>query len=488
MALKVLMLRKRIDDAKKRLEALRSKSGDYDKRAKELEAAINEAATPEEQKTVEELVATYDTERAAYDQEVTDLEATIASDETELAELEKEQDPPTQSPAPTGNGGQPSGVEPPPVTTNTTIQRGDMHTMNYRNKILANIRSRQGLMQREDVAAFVSTARDHIVNKRDITGVGLLLPTVILGILRDNVAEYSKLYKHVNAQYITGTGRVGVMGTVPEAVWTEMCAKINELSLSFGVVDADGYKVAGYFALCNATAEDTDEELLASIIDALGKSIGIALDKAILYGTGTKMPMGIVTRLVQTTKPSTYPANAPAWKDLHTSNVKSISAANSTGTKLFQEILKATGNAKGEKSNGNKFWVMNEATLNALKAEALSINAAGAIVSGMENTMPVIGGAVETLSFVPDNVIIGGYGDLYLLIERQEARITSSEHVRFLEDQIVWKGTARYDGKPVVPEGFVAIGINATTPNATMTFAADAANTPPSQPENSDNT
>ena len=32
MALKVLMLRKKIDDAKKRLEALRSKGGDYDKR------------------------------------------------------------------------------------------------------------------------------------------------------------------------------------------------------------------------------------------------------------------------------------------------------------------------------------------------------------------------------------------------------------------------------------------------------------------------
>jgi hypothetical protein len=38
------------------------------------------------------------------------------------------------------------------------------------------------------------------------------------------------------------------------------------------------------------------------------------------------------------------------------------------------------------------------------------------------------------------------------------------------------KGTARYDGKPSIAEGFVAIGIAGTTPNATMTFAADAAN------------
>ena len=50
----------------------------------------------------------------------------------------------------------------------------------------------------------------------------------------------------------------------------------------------------------------------------LGQSIGLALDKAIVYGTGVKMPLGIVTRLAQASKaegcpelctrsPKTYP-------------------------------------------------------------------------------------------------------------------------------------------------------------------------------------
>ena len=39
------------------------------------------------------------------------------------------------------------------------------------------------------------------------------------------------------------------------------------------------------------------------------------------------------------------------------------------------------------------------------------------------------------------------------------------------------KGTARYDGVPVIAEGFVAIGVNSVTPDATMTFAEDEANT-----------
>ena len=106
----------------------------------------------------------------------------------------------------------------------------------------------------------------------------------------------------------------------------------------------------------------------------------------------------------------------------------------------------------------------------------MSVNAAGVIVSGIDGTMPIVGGVAEVLDFIPDNVIVGGYGSLYYLAERQETRIASSEHALFLQDQTVYKGTARYDGKPVVPEGFVVIGIKGVTPTAEMTFAPDTAN------------
>ena len=98
------------------------------------------------------------------------------------------------------------------------------------------------------------------------------------------------------------------------------------------------------------------------------------------------------------------------------------------------------------------------------------------IMGGVMPVPAVCGGAIETLDFIPDNVIIGGYGDLYLLAERAGTTLAQSEHVRFIEDQTVFKGTARYDGVPVIPEAFVAIGIGGTKPTATMTFAEDTAN------------
>ena len=97
-------------------------------------------------------------------------------------------------------------------------------------------------------------------------------------------------------------------------------------------------------------------------------------------------------------------------------------------------------------------------------------------MTGVFDRMPIIGGIIEVLDFVPDDVIIGGYFDVYLLAERAGQKFATSEHVRFLQDQTVMKGTARYDGQPAIAEAFVAIGINNTTPDADMTFAPDDAN------------
>jgi len=107
----------------------------------------------------------------------------------------------------------------------------------------------------------------------------------------------------------------------------------------------------------------------------------------------------------------------------------------------------------------------------------MSISAAGAIVTGQQNTMPIVGGDIVIVDDVPDDVIIGGYGKLYTVGERQTKTFSMSEHVRFLQNQTVFKGVARYDGKPAIAEGFVAIGINGNTPTAAnVTFAADKAN------------
>lgn len=463
--LRALMLKRQIDGAKKELEALREKEEGFAKREAELASDIEEVETAEQEEAVKDEIEKFESEKAENAEAQKELEERVAGLESELADVESKAEQAVAPEVP---------VEPEART------KEDYIPMTKRDKMFGStVQERDALFQREEVQAWIGEVRSAIKEKRALTNVGLTIPKVFLGVLRQNIDQWSKLYKHVNVRQISGDGREVIMGAYPEAVWTEACGILNELDLGFADVEVSSYKLGGFFTVCNAVLEDSDLDLAAELITALGQAIGKALDKAILFGTGTKMPLGFFTRLAQTEQPADYPANARPWVDLHQSNVKVIGASSaSEGIALFKSFVKDAAAAKGKYSRGAKVWAMNEKTYTHFKAEAMSVNAAGAIVSGFDGRMPVEGGIVEVLDFIPDDMIFGGYLDLYLLAERSATKFAQSEHYKFVEDKTVIKGTARYDGVPVIAEGFVAIGINNTTPSAgSISFVADDANT-----------
>lgn len=459
MALKALMLRKKISEATKKLEELRAKDADFEKREAELEAAIEEAETDEEKEVVEAEIDEFEKEKKENEEAKINLEKVIADLEADLDEQETEEQDEEEE-------------EPEEEKREVKIE------MVTRDKL----RIDEHFVKREDVKAFIDETRACMKEKRALTNVGLTIPTVMLELLRENIENYSVMYNLVNVKAVSGEARQVIMGGIPEGVWTDCCANLNELDMIFYDEEWGCWKVGGFYAICDATLEDSDINLANEMIRAIGLAIGFALDKAILYGTGTRMPLGVMTRLAQTSEPEGYPATARPWVDLHETNIKSI-AASVTGVELFQELLLASSASKSRYGNGVKTWVMNETTKATLQAQAMSVNASGVIVSGVQNTMPVIGGNIVELNFLPDNVILGGFYNLYTLVERAGKKFATSEHVRFLQDQTVFKGTARYDGSPLIPEAFVAIGINGVTPDATMTFAPDVANETTTEPE-----
>ena len=467
MALKALMLRKRIDLKNREMASVRDQLDALKQREDELARAIDEVQQEEEQAAVQEAVDQLIEEKENLVKSAEELDAVIKELEQQLAEAEEQQDP-EAAPAPEAPAQEQENER-----SHSVMIKRDSFRATLRNR-LADI------VTRDDVKDYLGKVRTAQMEKRAINNVGLTLPEVLLGLLKENVENYSKLYRHVNVRQIKGESRQVIMGTVPEAIWTDCCANLNELDLGFNDLEMDCYRVGGFFAICNANLEDSDIDLAAELIEALGQAIGLAVDKAILYGrngaTTQKMPLGIVTRLAQTEQPGTYPATARPWVDLHTTNIITILAGTS-GTALIAAIVAAFGAAKGKYSRGEKVFVMNEKTYTELMAATVQVDSNGRIVAGVSDTMPVIGGIIEVLGFLPDNVIIGGYFDLYTLAERAGAKFASSEHVRFLQDQTVYKGTARYDGAPAIAEGFVAIGLGGNTPAANaVTFGPDAAN------------
>lgn len=331
------------------------------------------------------------------------------------------------------------------------------------------------ILEREEVKDFIVRLKGAVSDQRAITGADLGIPKVILPLLREKIVGASKLLKHVNVRQVRGEARVPIMGTVPEAVWTETCKNINELSLAFNMVTLNGYSVAGYLDICRANLEDSDFLTAEFLFSILSESIAIAIDKSILYGTGVNMPLGIVTRLAQASKPSDYSPTAPAWVNLSTSNIKTATSGLE-GAKFYAEIMGFAALAKGKLSNSGKFWAMSENTYLKIQQQMLNFNANGAIVSAVNNSLPIIGGAVEFLNFMADGDVVGGYGDLYTYVERAGIRLERSDDVKFLSDHALFKAIARGDGMPVIADGFVAFNVNGTAPATTATFPTDAAN------------
>lgn len=471
MALRAIMLRSKIDKKKPELEALRQKDAEFATREAELEKAIEEASTDEEQEAVQEEIDKFEAEKSEHDTAKSELETEISGLEDELTEVEKE--PPTDA----------------VVRTEKKEERKsrtmDFTTMKIRS-LPSHVRAfdavpyetKNSIMQREEVKEFLTRVREMMKNKRSVSGADLMIPVVFMDLISENMYRYSKLVNRVRVRNVRGEARQTIAGTIPEAIWTEMCGAINELSFNFNQIVADGYKVAGFVPVCNSMLEDSDVDLASWIIEMISEAIGLAKDKAILYGKGASasMPLGIVTRLAQTAAPAGYPANAPAWEDLHTSNVVKIDGSSLTGAAFWAALTEATGKTYTTYSRGEMFWAMNSKTYASLKSKLIVFTGTGDIVANLYGSLPIITGNIDILEFMADGDIVGGYGDLYLWVQRGAMSLDLSTEVQFIQDNTVFRGKERADGMPIIPGAFVAINIKNSSVTTATNFAADASN------------
>lgn len=465
MALKVIMLRKKLDDKLTELRSLESAKSELRRREQDLERAIEEAQTEEEKKVVEENVDQFQKDQDANETSIEDIKKEIEDIKKQIKAVEEkiqEEEPVAEEPS-----------EDPNKNTEKRKRGVGIMTKRFHGQ---TPEQRSAYLGRSDVKEFYHRVADLIREKRAVSGSELLIPDVVLDLLRDNMDQYSKLIKYVRLRRVGGKARQTIAGDIPEAIWTEATGKLNELNLDFSAVEVDGYKVGGYIPVHNSVLEDSVLVSLANEIETmLGLALGLALDKAIIYGTGTKMPLGFVARLAQASAPE---GKEEGWVNLSTSNVKKIDGTTKTGIDLFKEILKALANAKSRHSRNGMVLCMNETTWNSvILPESLSVNSAGAMVAATNGTFPAIGAKVEFLDFIPDGDVVGGYLEKYLLAERAGGSIKVSEHARFIEDQTVFRGTARYDGLPVRADSFIALNLQNKAPTTSVTFGTDTANT-----------
>lgn len=401
MALRVLMLRKKLDERRAALEELRAVAGSFQMREAELEQAIGEAGTDEEKEAVEAAVDQFDKDRDENAVACGKLEGEIKDIEKEIEELER------KAPAPTAP---------------RTEFRGGMTGMNTRRD------ERLAYLAREEVRDFYTRLAQAVSEKRALMGTEQLIPESVVDMIQLRLGDYGTLYNEVNRITLTGTMRAILDGAVPEGAWVEMTGALTELAASFKAVEADGYKVGGYVPVANSIIEDSMLNLSSYIETRLAQAIAKALDKAILKGTGAagKQPVGIIPSLADANKPAPF--------------------AYDVG-----KVLACLGDIDdGENAVGEIIAVMKRSTYyKRVVPNTVTMTADGRQVAQSVSSPNVAGVRVVFNNYMDEDTALVGDFKKYLLAERAGVSMAVSTDVKFIEDQTVIKATARYDGKPV---------------------------------------
>ena len=473
-ALRVLVLNSEITALRAQLRPLEQTRDGFAAREAQLRQAlseITETSTDEERSAVSTAVDAFENDRSANAAEIARIQGEIDTRSAEIARLEAEQTPP-----PASN----------PAVPNSDTRNNDHHERSFvpmnntteRRWFGLTYAERDALMQSEQVRTFLQTIREARAQQRSVSGGELGIPDGFLPILRDLTYQESKFLRYCFTTSFRGTTRQNVAGVAPEAIWTEMTDRLNELDINFWQLTMDGFMVGGYVVVPNSILmDDSDLQLTTTILQALASSLAKAIDKSIWYGTGEKMPVGIITRLAAQTKPAWWGAQQGDFTDLHTSHILKLDLAAKNDVEFFRPLNTALAVAKPDYSNGTLIWAMNRKTHIDIKNRALAHNSSGQMVEGFGNIMPGIGGEIVEWEVMPDNEIAGGYMSLYRSVEREGTTIESNTNVRWLENQTCFKGMQRRDGKPAIGEAFVLVNYGNTEPTTTTTFGKDRANT-----------
>ena len=182
---------------------------------------------------------------------------------------------------------------------------------------------------------------------------------------------------------------------------------------------------------------------LANYIETrLSMAIAKALDKAILTGTGAaaKQPLGIIPALATVT-------------------AHNVDSDGTLGDIVSNMALIDDG--EDGVPVGEVIAVMKRSTYyKQIAPQTFLPTADGRLVIQTAQSPRLPDGTRVVFSqYAPANKIILGDFKKYLLGERRGVQLDVSTDVRFIQDQTVFKGTARYDGKPIYNDYFVVITI-----------------------------
>jgi HK97 family phage major capsid protein len=274
------------------------------------------------------------------------------------------------------------------------------------------------------------------VEKRALTtasnSAGAAVPTQTLDRIIDKLRQSSALFPFVNVSYIPGNVSLVVANAKNAAAWKTEGSDGTPADDTVTKVNLAGYELIKLVEISAAASAMTIDAFETYIVDELGRQLGIALENAILNGTGDGQPTGIDTiTWVDGT-------NAVEYATLDYDALVDTIALLPT---LYHPNAKFVLNRKTFFSGVQKIKDGEQPIFN--------LNPAGAV------QFSILGYPVVLDDYVGDDEILFGDFSKYYVNFAQAPAIETSIEAGFRSGKKVYRGLAVVDGKPALAEAFV---------------------------------
>ena len=288
---------------------------------------------------------------------------------------------------------------------------------------------------------------NEVIGAGGFAGVQELVPATVFDRVFEELRKEHPLLNEIEFVNVTGvTEWVMRTGDAEPAWWGPLCDEIKwELQNAFKKERMDLYKLSAWIPVCKAMLDLGPVWLDRFVREMLYESLAMALEIAIVKGTGKDQPIGMIKNLSGAVVEGVYP-------DKDAVELDDLSPA-SLGSKVMAPLTK---NGTKIVAGANVMLVVNPLDYwNKIFPATAMLSASGTYVHGV---LPIPAKIIQSVAVNEGKMVAGVAKDYFMGVGSNQV-IEFSDHYKFLEDERTYISKQYANGKPKDNDSFMVFDI-----------------------------
>lgn len=333
--------------------------------------------------------------------------------------------------------------------------------------ISANEINDQAIMVKRGINPLTVAEKEYyneVISKEGFKDIQKLMPSTIFERVFEELRLNHELLNEIAFVNTTGTTEwINRNDEVAAAWWGPLCEEIKQkLSMAFKKEKTGLYKLSAFVPVCKDMLDLGPDWLDKFVREILYESLAIALELAIIAGTGMEQPIGMIKNL------KTYDTEE-GYSDKEAVELKDLKP-ETLGTKIMAPLTK-----NGKRVVSKALIIVNPIDYwEKIFPQTTFLTADKSYVYGV---LPIPAKVIQSLAVSKGKMISGMAKDYFMGIGSNQ-KIEYSDHYKFLEDERTYIAKQYANGKPLDNDSFLVFDISKMQVPRSESFVSNNNETP----------